>query len=117
MSENFDFSTYAKNMRQTFSNKDMITDDGAINHKYFLVKKGAYWSRKEDEALIRGLELFGLGNWKDIKFYELDNYTEIEIELRASILLGTKNLKHLKGKNLKKEDINAERKKNGLKNF
>jgi hypothetical protein len=54
-----DFDSYARNMRLTFSNKDMITEEGDINHKYFLVKKGAYWSAKEDEALIRGLELFG----------------------------------------------------------
>jgi hypothetical protein len=54
-----DFESYARNMRLTFSNKELITEEGAINHKYFLVKKGAYWSTKEDEALIRGLELFG----------------------------------------------------------
>ena len=35
-----DFDSYARNMRLTFSNKDMITEEGDINHKYFLVKKG-----------------------------------------------------------------------------
>jgi hypothetical protein len=54
-----DFSTYAKNMRLTFSNKEMITESGAINHKFFLVKKGLYWSSKEDDSLARGIELFG----------------------------------------------------------
>lgn len=67
MNTELDFDSYAKNMRLTFSNKEMIDDDGSINHKYFLVKKGAYWSTKEDEALIRGLELFG------INFYYIIN--------------------------------------------
>ena len=114
MSKQFDYSTYAKNMRLTFSNKDMIREDGAINHKYFLVKKGTYWSKKEDEALIRGLEVFGVGKWQKIKFYELDNYNEIEVELRANILFGSKDLSHLAGKKLTRENVNAERKKNGL---
>ena len=59
-----DFNTYAQNMRLQFSNKEMIDNTGNINHKYFLVKKGAYWSNKEDEALMRGIELFG-------KFYKM----------------------------------------------
>ena len=58
--EKFDYSSYAKKMRIGLSNPDMIISDGLINHQYFLVKKGAYWSSKEDEALIRGLELFGI---------------------------------------------------------
>ena len=117
MAQKLDYDAYAKNMRLTFSHKDMIKEDGSINHKYFLVKKGAYWSRREDEALIRGLELFGIGKWNKIKFYELSNYNEIEIELRTNILLGVKDLSHLDGRKLKKEEVNAERKKNGLPPF
>jgi hypothetical protein len=53
------YPQYCKNMRLTFATKDMIHDNGSINHKYFLVKKGIYWSSREDEALVRGIELFG----------------------------------------------------------
>lgn len=55
----FDYSKYARNMRLALSNKEMITEDGAIHHKYFLVKKGTYWSSAHNEALLRGLENCG----------------------------------------------------------
>lgn len=56
----FDYAKYARNMRLALSNKDMITEDGSINHKYFLVKKGTYWSSAHNEALMRGIENFGI---------------------------------------------------------
>ncbi len=49
----------------------MIKEDESLNHEYFLVKKGAYWSEKEDRALKRGLHIFGVGKWAKIKDYEL----------------------------------------------
>ena len=57
--QNFDYAKYSKIMRLTFSNKEMINEEGLINHKYFLVKKGNYWSLSHNEALMRGLENFG----------------------------------------------------------
>lgn len=56
----FDYAKYARSMRSTLSNKDMITEDGSINHKYFLVKKGTYWNSSHNEALMRGIENFGI---------------------------------------------------------
>src|SRR4051794_3418962 len=105
MTQQANYESYPRNMRLAFSNKDMVHDDGSINHKYFLVKRGAYWSPREDEALIRGLEICGVGKWNKIKFYELDNYSEVEIEMRTSILLGVDTVDHLHGKKLKREDI------------
>lgn len=42
-------------MRLALSNKEMITEDGEINHQYFLVKKGAYWNEDNDNALISSI--------------------------------------------------------------
>ena len=44
--EKFDYSQYAKNMRLKLSDHNIICKNGDINHPYFLVKKGAYWSEK-----------------------------------------------------------------------
>ena len=74
MNEKMDYAQYTKNMRETLSTPGMIDTEGSINHSYFRVKKGAYWSEKEQQALLRGLENFGIGNWKDIKYFELENF-------------------------------------------
>ena len=49
----------------------MIKDGEYLNHEYFLVKKGGYWSENQDKALIRGLHIFGVGKWGKIMQYEL----------------------------------------------
>ncbi len=37
----------------------MADDEGNINHSYFMVKKGSYWSPEHEKSLIRGLNMFG----------------------------------------------------------
>ena len=58
-SSGFNYSEYSKSMRLALSNEDFITPEGDINHEYFLVKKGGFWSEKNENALIRSLEIFG----------------------------------------------------------
>eukprot|EP01017_Pseudomicrothorax_dubius_P006355 TRINITY_DN11796_c0_g1_i1.p1 TRINITY_DN11796_c0_g1~~TRINITY_DN11796_c0_g1_i1.p1 ORF type:complete len:134 (-),score=28.42 TRINITY_DN11796_c0_g1_i1:4-405(-) len=109
LTSSFDYDDYARKMRSTFSSKDIINEDGSINHSYFLVKKGTYWNTKDDKGLRRGLEVFGVGAWKDIKEFELENKSEVEIELRTAILLGVKNLDGYQGKRLSSDDIEEEK--------
>lgn len=59
-SRNIDYSEYARKMRLALSNEDIKKPNGEINHEYFLVKKGSYWSEKNQDALVRGLEIFGI---------------------------------------------------------
>ena len=60
-------------MRESFSLKEMIKDDGDLNHEYFLVKKGSYWSESQENALKRGLHVFGVGKWGKILYYEFSD--------------------------------------------
>ena len=47
---------YVLNMRkEMLSEQDIITEDGYLNVKYFNVKKGQYWSKRETEKLIEGV--------------------------------------------------------------
>ena len=79
MGENFDFKTYSKNMRLNLCGKDIIDNEGNLNHRYFLVKKGTYWSPEEDEYLINSFEsisiiiLFNILFNKLFIFKRLDN--------------------------------------------
>ena len=57
---NFDYVAYSRKMRQALSNEDIINANGDINHEYFLVKKGSFWSDKNEKTLIRALEIFGI---------------------------------------------------------
>jgi len=69
-----DYENYAKNMRLELSAPEMILQDGSINHQYFLVKKGAFWGKQHQKALIRGIEIFGIGRWLEIKNFALSNF-------------------------------------------
>lgn len=39
-----DYTEYAKNMRLTLSNNEITDNEGNLNHQYFNVKKGFYWT-------------------------------------------------------------------------
>lgn len=41
-----DYLDYATKMRKALCDKHIATPEGGINHKYFLVKKGQYWSEE-----------------------------------------------------------------------
>ncbi len=58
-STQYDCSQYSKKMRLALSNEDIKNPDGSLNHKYFLVKKGSYWSELNQKNLIKGIGLFG----------------------------------------------------------
>merc|ERR1711991_938968 len=63
---------WARQMRLLFTPKDMLNQDGTLNEEYFKpvapqnisVRK---WGTDDAEALLKGIEEFGVGNWAPIK--------------------------------------------------
>lgn len=55
MGEKFDYAEYATNMRLALSDPEQIHADGSINHQYFLVKKGTYYSPEMEMTLTECL--------------------------------------------------------------
>jgi hypothetical protein len=43
---------YIIEMRKSLIKQDIIFQDGSLNRKYFNVKKGQYWSERENKRLI-----------------------------------------------------------------
>ncbi|KRX01312.1 hypothetical protein PPERSA_11759 [Pseudocohnilembus persalinus] len=104
----FNYTEYAKQMRLSLSNKDIRKENGELNHIYFTVKKNQYFCPQKEKSLLRGLEIFGVGEWKDIKYFEFDQHnktSEVELELRTCILLGVTNIKEYMGKRFTKQEI------------
>ena len=50
---------YIIGMRKSLCNEDICQKNGALNLKYFNVKKGHYWSKRENELLAKGVLEFG----------------------------------------------------------
>nr|7YI8_D Chain D, Transmembrane protein, putative [Tetrahymena thermophila SB210]7YI9_D Chain D, Transmembrane protein, putative [Tetrahymena thermophila SB210] len=108
-----DFTQYAKNMRKDLSNQDICLEDGALNHSYFLTKKGQYWTPLNQKALQRGIELFGVGNWKEINYDEFSGKANIvELELRTCMILGINDITEYYGKKISEEEQEEIKKSN-----
>ena len=83
---------YIINMRKSLCKDNICFPDGSLNLKYFNVKKGHYWSHKENQKLIEGVIEFGACNFKQIKKNHLKDWTETEIRLRICKLLRRYNI-------------------------
>jgi len=104
---------YIIGMRKALCKENICFDDGSLNLKYFNVKKGHYWSKKENELLITGVIRHGATAFKEIKKYFLLDWTETEIRLRICKLLRFYDLKAYEGHKFHTaEQIAAEAKKN-----
>jgi hypothetical protein len=105
--------SYIINMRKDLCKKDICFNDGSLNLKYFNVKKGHYWSKKENDNLILGVIEFGATDFKKIRADYLKEWTETEIRLRICKLLRYYDLEHYRAHKFKHEDeIFKEAKKN-----
>ena len=51
-SEDFDYKDYAQKMRLALSDQHITAPEGNINHKYFLIKKGQYWTEEMQVSLL-----------------------------------------------------------------
>ena len=97
---------YIIEMRKALCRENICQKDGSLNLKYFNVKKGHYWSKKENENLIKGVINFGACEFKKIKKTYLETWTETEIRLRICKLLRYYNIKDYKDKKFtSKEEI------------
>mmetsp|Transcript_4049 Transcript_4049/g.3947 ORF Transcript_4049/g.3947 Transcript_4049/m.3947 type:complete len:171 (+) Transcript_4049:1-513(+) len=83
---------YIIEMRKSLIDNDIVFSDGSLNLKYFNVKKGQYWSKRETETLIKGVIQYGPTSIKQIKECYFKNWTETEIRLRICRLLKYYNL-------------------------
>lgn len=100
-----DKHNYITEMRKRFTNKEILTPDGEINHRYFHCKFGHYWTEENYILLIKGIQDLGLGALSEIKSKYLKNWTETEIKLRTSILLGRNKWDDLLGRRLSEENL------------
>ena len=100
-------------MRKDLCKDNICFPDGSLNLKYFNVKKGHYWSRKETKLLLKGVQAHGATNFKQIRKDCLPDWTETEIRLRICKLLRYYDLSHYKDVKFNSEEqILAEAKKN-----
>ena len=92
-------------MRKELCHEHIIHEDGALNIKYFNVKKGQYWSDVENKLLIQGVLFHGVTAYKAIKEDYLKktkddekgvDWSETEIRLRICRLLRYYNLEDYK---------------------
>lgn len=104
---------YIINMRKALCKDNICFEDGSLNLKYFNVKKGHYWSHKENDRLIEGVIDFGATSFKEIRKEYLREWTETEIRLRICKLLRRYNLEDYKDHKFScQEEIMKEAKKN-----
>lgn len=104
---------YIIGMRKALCREDICFSDGSLNLKYFNVKKGHYWSQKENKQLILGVIEFGALSFKKIKGKYLKDWTETEIRLRICKLLRRYNLQDYQDTVFRDEEhIYSEAKKN-----
>lgn len=104
---------YIIGMRKALCKDNICFQDGSLNLKYFNVKKGHYWSQKENKKLIAGVIAHGATSYKEIKSNYLQDWTETEIRLRICKLLRFYDLKAYEDQRFNSEEqIFAEAKKN-----
>ena len=51
---------YIINMRKALCKESICLPDGSLNLKYFNVKKGHYWSKNENNLLMKGIIKHGV---------------------------------------------------------
>lgn len=96
---------YVIEMRKAFSNKNCISPNGELNHKYFQNKIGQNWTEEESQKLLHGLSKHGVGAWTEMKNDFLKNWSETELKLRTGQLLKCFNVDKYNGRKLSDEEI------------
>lgn len=70
----------------------IVDSTGNVNHEYFKVRPGQYWSDDDQHLLETQLKLHGVSNMSLIADAYLGRKTQVELELRTCIHLGTRDL-------------------------
>lgn len=105
---------YVRAMRKSLCQGEVCDAEGNLNHMYFQSKKNRYWGDAQHKALIDGLAKFEVGDWAKFKKSPvLENFYDIELELRTCLLLNVKSTSSFIGRKLTADElklVNASRK-------
>eukprot|EP00884_Botryococcus_braunii_P004742 jgi/Botrbrau1/14269/Bobra.0368s0002.1 len=88
---------WVRDLRQLFSPPGMLNDDGSINQQFFKPKQvflveERKWGSGERDLLYKGLEQYGVGQWRQIRENLLPQWEEQLLRVRAARLLGSQSL-------------------------
>eukprot|EP00198_Chlamydomonas_reinhardtii_P010015 XP_001699352.1 predicted protein [Chlamydomonas reinhardtii] len=114
-----DRDNYIVQMRRRYSPAGMLNADGSINQDFFkprrvvLVADRAKWGDAEREGLYKGLEVHGVGKWREInRDYLKGQWDDQQVRIRAARLLGSQSLVRYMGWKGSKAKVDAEYAKN-----
>ncbi|KAF8934619.1 hypothetical protein BGZ47_010287 [Haplosporangium gracile] len=94
--------------------KNMIHPDGTLNQDYFRPPKGAKaevarkWTEKERELLIKGIEKYGIGHFREISEEFLSAWSGNDLRVKSIRLMGRQNLQLYKDWKGNEQDIARE---------
>ncbi|KAF9340554.1 hypothetical protein BGZ91_001380 [Linnemannia elongata] len=94
--------------------KNMIHPDGTLNQDYFRPPKGAKaevarkWTEKERELLIKGIEKYGIGHFREISDEFLPAWSGNDLRVKSIRLMGRQNLQLYKDWKGNEQDIAKE---------
>ncbi|KAG0256008.1 hypothetical protein BG011_004817 [Mortierella polycephala] len=94
--------------------KNMIHSDGTLNQDYFRPPKGAKaevarkWTDKERELLIKGIEKYGIGHFREISEEFLPSWSGNDLRVKSLRLMGRQNLQLYKDWKGNEEDMARE---------
>ncbi|EFJ46448.1 hypothetical protein VOLCADRAFT_105588 [Volvox carteri f. nagariensis] len=91
---------YVIEMRRRYSPPGMVNSDGSINQEFFKPKRivvlqpRCKWGKPQRDALYKGLEVHGVGKWREIAndFLKGGKWDDQQIRMHAARLLGSQSL-------------------------
>ncbi|KXZ48497.1 hypothetical protein GPECTOR_27g667 [Gonium pectorale] len=98
----------------------MLNHDGSINQDFFKPKRivvlqpRSKWGPQQREALYKGLEVHGVGKWREIAadFLRGGKWDDTAVRMHAARLIGSQNLARYVGWKGDKATVEAEYAKN-----
>ncbi|GFR52356.1 hypothetical protein Agub_g14900 [Astrephomene gubernaculifera] len=107
---------YVIDMRRRFSPPSMLSPDGSINQDFFkpkrivVLQQRSKWGPAQREALYKGLEVHGVGKWREIAadFLRGGKWDDQQIRMHAAKLLGSQSLARYVGWKGIKEKVEQE---------
>ncbi|KAJ3160818.1 hypothetical protein HDU86_008178 [Geranomyces michiganensis] len=84
--------------------KNIIHPDGTLNQDYFRPPKGSRlqneevkkWTDKERDLLVKGIEVYGIGHFREISDAYLPEWQPNDLRVKAMRLVGRQNLQEYK---------------------
>ncbi|KAK3816570.1 MAG: hypothetical protein J3Q66DRAFT_199828 [Benniella sp.] len=94
--------------------RNMIHPDGSLNQDYFRPPKGARvdaarkWTDKERELLVKGIQKYGIGHFRDIADDFLPSWSGNDLRVKTMRMMGRQNLQLYKDWKGNEKDIARE---------